>query len=178
MLVTRDLKLIGVEMQNWYLVRTKTGGERTAQQQLQHVVEHTLLPLGKTQVRQRERTIQRITPIFPCYLFAYFCLGRAARQIRYTPGVRDVVRFGEQPAVVPGWVINELTSRCAQGPVELSKPGFLPGSPLKVVGGPFRDLRAVFDGYLSGTERVAVLLSIMNAERRIVMPTSMVIAAA
>ena len=167
-------------MQNWYLVRTKTGGERIAQQQLQHVVEHTLLPLGKTQFQQRERIIQRIAPIFPCYLFAYFCLGRTGRQIRYTPGVRDIVRFGEQPAVVPDWVIHELTSRCAQGPVELlrPKPGFLHGTPLKVVGGPFRELRAVFDGYLSGTERVAVLLSIMNAERRIVMPTSMVTAAA
>jgi len=173
-----DLKLIGVQMQNWYLVRTKSGGERTAQQQLQQVVEHTLLPLGKTQVRQKERTVQRIAPVFPCYLFAYFCLGRAARQIRYTPGVRDIVRFGEQPAVVPEWVIHELTTRCAQGPVEFAKAGLLPGSPLKVVDGPFRDLRAVFDGYLSGTERVAVLLSIMNAERRIVMPTSMVIAAA
>jgi len=169
---------MGIEMQDWYLVRTKTGGERTAQQQLQHVVERTLLPLGKTQVRQRERTVQRIAPIFPCYLFAYFCLGRAARQIRYTPGVRDIVRFGDQPAIVPDWVINELTSRCAHGPVELSKPGFSQGTPVRVVCGPFREFRAVFDGYLSGMERVAVLLSIMNAERRIVMPTSMVIAAA
>jgi transcriptional antiterminator RfaH len=165
-------------MQDWYLVRTKTGGERTAQQHLQQVVERTLLPLGKTQVRQRERTFQRIGPIFPCYLFAYFSLGRAARQIRYTPGVRDIVRFGEQPAVVPDWVIDEMTSRCVQGPVDLSEPGFSQGAPLKVVCGPFREFRAVFDGYLSGTERVAVLLSIMNAERRIVMPASMVIAAA
>jgi transcriptional antiterminator RfaH len=176
--VTQDPTSVGVEMQDWYLVRTKTGGERTAQHHLQQVVERTLLPLGKTQVRQRERTFQRIGPIFPCYLFAYFSLGRAARQIRYTPGVRDIVRFGEQPAVVPDWVIDEMTSRCVQGPVDLSEPGFSQGAPLKVVCGPFREFRAVFDGYLSGTERVAVLLSIMNAERRIVMPASMVIAAA
>ena len=49
-------------MQNWYLVRTKSGGERTAQGQLQHVVERTLLPLGKIQVRQRGRAFQRIQP--------------------------------------------------------------------------------------------------------------------
>lgn len=163
-------------MQDWYLVRTKTGGERVARQQLQHVVERTLLPLCKTQVRQRDRTFQRIGPIFPCYIFAYFCLGRAARQIRYTPGVRDIVRFGERPAVVPDWVIDELTTRCAQGPVDFAKPEFSQGTPLKVVCGPFREFRAVFDGYLAGTERVAVLLSVMNAERRIVMPASMVIA--
>lgn len=164
-------------MQEWYLVRTKPGGERTAQQQLQHVVESTLLPLGKTRVRQRDRTVQRIGPVFPCYLFAYFCLGRAARQIRYTPGVRGIVRFGEQPAIVPGWVIDELTVRCAQGPVDFAKPGFSQGAPLKVICGPFREFGAVFDGYLGGADRVAVLLSVMNAERRIVMPASMVIAA-
>ena len=164
-------------MQNWYLVRTKSGGERTAQGQLQHVVERTLLPLGKMQVRQRGRAFQQISPIFPCYLFAFFCLGRAARQIRYTPGVRGIVRFGEQAAVVPAWVISELTSSCAQEPVDLLNPKFSQGTPIKIVNGPFREFHAVFDGYLGGAERVAVLLSVMNATRRVAMPASMVIAA-
>jgi transcriptional antiterminator RfaH len=164
-------------MQDWYLLRTKTGGERTAQAQLQRIVERTLLPLGKMPIRQGDRTFQRVGPIFPCYLFAFFCLERAARQIRFTPGVRDIVRFGEQAAVVPSWVIRELTSRCAEGVVDLSRSGFSPGAPLKVVGGPFRELDAVFDGYLDGHERVAVLLSVMNAERRVVMPVNMVMAA-
>jgi transcriptional antiterminator RfaH len=164
-------------MQDWYLIRTKTGLERTAQNQLQHVVERTLLPLGNMQIRQRDRTFKRIGPIFPCYLFGFFCLASTARQIRYTPGVRDIVRFGEQAAVVPVSVIDELVARCAQGPVDLLKPAFSKGIPVKVLGGPFRELQAVFDGYLSGAERVAVLLSIMNAERRVVMPASMVIAA-
>jgi hypothetical protein len=69
-------------MYNWYLIRTKTGAERTAHEQLQHVVERALLPLAKTQIRQRDRTFQRISPIFPCYLFAFFSLGHSARQIR------------------------------------------------------------------------------------------------
>jgi transcriptional antiterminator RfaH len=165
-------------MQDWYLLRTKTGGERTAQAQLQRVVEHTLLPLAKMPIRQRDRTFQRVSPIFPCYLFAFFCLKHAARQIRFTPGVRDIVRFGEQAAVVPTWVIHDLISRCGQGPIDLSMSQFAHGTPLKVVGGPFRELDAVFDGYLDGNERVAVLLSVMNAERRVVMPVNMVTAAA
>ena len=164
-------------MQDWYLIRTKTGGERVAQNQLQHVVERTVLPLGNMQIRQRDRTFQRIGPIFPCYLFAFFCLASKARQIRYTPGVRDIVRFGEQAAAVPVWVIDELVARCAQGPVDLLKPAFSKGTPVKVLRGPLREFDGVFDGYLSGVERVAVLLSIMNAERRVVMPASMVIAA-
>lgn len=164
-------------MENWYLVRTKTGGERTAQEQLKRVVERTLLPLGKTQIRQRDRTFHRITPIFPSYLFAFFCLGCSARQIRYTPGVREIVRFGEEAPAVPVWVIDELISRCAAGPIDLSKPGFSHGANVRVIGGPFRNLHAAFDGYLSGTERVAVLLSVMNADRRVTMPANMLVAA-
>jgi transcriptional antiterminator RfaH len=165
-------------MDNWYLIRTKTGAERIAHKQLQQVVGRTLLPLAKTQIRQRDRSFQRISPIFPCYLFAFFSLAHVARQIRYTPGVSHIVRFGEQAAPVPVWVIDELISRCAEGPVDLSKPRLSMGTSVRVVRGPFHDFDAVFDGYCSGTERVAVLLSVMNAERRVVMPATMVIAAA
>jgi transcriptional antiterminator RfaH len=164
-------------MREWYLLRTKVGGERRTQEQLRHLVEETLLPLGKMPVRQRDRTFDRISPIFPCYLFARFSLEHNARRIRYTPGLRDIVKFGERAAVVPGWVINELNARCAQGPIEFAEPGFSRGSAVKVVDGPFRQFEAIFDGYLTGSERIAVLLSIMNAERRIVMPRNMVMAA-
>ena len=41
-------------MRDWYLIRTKTGSEQIAQQQLQHLVDRTLLPLGKMQVCQRD----------------------------------------------------------------------------------------------------------------------------
>jgi transcriptional antiterminator RfaH len=164
---------------DWYLIRTKTGAERTAHEQLKHVVERSLLPLTKTQIRQGDRTFQRVGPLFPCYLFAFFSLGRTARQIRYTPGVRNVVEFGGQAATVPVWVIEELISRCAEGPVELSKaPSLSIGTPVKVLRGPFREFDAVFDGYCSRTERAAVLLSIMNEQRRVVMPATMVTAAA
>jgi transcription antitermination factor NusG len=164
-------------MQDWYLVRTKAGAERAVHEQLQPVVDRILLPLAKMPLRQRGRIFQRIGPIFPTYVFALFSLGRMARQIRYTPGVRNIVQFGEHAAVVPAGVINELISRCAEGPVDLSKPRLSVGTPVKVVRGPFQEFHAVFDGYCSGTERVAVLLSVMNAQRRVVMPSRMVIAA-
>ena len=108
-------------MRDWYLVRTKSGAERTACEHLQHVVDRVLLPLATTPLRQKDRTFQRTGPLFPTYVFAYFNLERAARQIRYTPGVRNIVQFGEQAAAVPSYVIDELTSRCAEGLVDLAK---------------------------------------------------------
>ncbi len=164
-------------MREWYLLRTKTGEERKAQRYLDGLVEGTLLPLGKTQIRQRSGAVERIAPLFPCYLFALFDLSLSARKVRYTPGVRNIVQFGGQAAIVPHWVIDQLALRCAEGPVSLSKPAFSPGDAIQVLDGPFQRFEAIFDGYLSGTERVSVLLSIMNAERRVVLPTHMVAAA-
>ena len=78
---------------------------------------------------------------------------------------------------MPRWVIEQLASRCADEPIDLSKPALSPGDAVTVLDGPFRQFEAIFDGYLSGTERVAVLLSIMSAERRVVLPSAMVMAA-
>jgi transcriptional antiterminator RfaH len=164
-------------MRKWHLIRTKAGAEGVARARLHQVVDQVLLPLVKVSIRQRDRTFQRTGPLFPTYLFAFFDLASAARLIRYTPGVRDIVRFGDQAAVVPTCVINEVLSRCADGVIDLSDPRLLPGAPLRIVRGPFQEFQAVFDGYRSGTERVAVLLSVMNAERRVEMPARMVVAA-
>jgi transcriptional antiterminator RfaH len=164
-------------MREWYLLRTKAGGERKTQEHLHDIVEETLLPLGKMPVRQGDRTFERISPVFPCYLFARFSLEHNARKIRYTPGVRDIVKFGERAAVVPLWVIDQLAVRCAQGPIGLTKPRLSRGSVVTVVDGPFQRLGGIFDEHLTGPERVAILLTIMNAERRVVMPRNMVVAA-
>ncbi len=164
-------------MSHWYLLRTKTGSERVAEQQLAKLVEGTLLPLGKMRIRQQGRMVERIAPIFPCYLFAFFCLATSARKIRYTPGVREIVRFGDQAAVVPDWVINHLMLRCGGGPVELPRNSLCQGAAVRLVGGPFREFDAIFDGYLGGAERVAVLLSVMNGVHRVVMPAAMVVPA-
>ena len=87
-------------MTEWYLVRTKMGEERKAETLLGDIVDRTLLPLGKTKLRHTGRVAERVSPLFPCYLFALFSLAHKAREIRYTPGVREIVRFGEQAAVV------------------------------------------------------------------------------
>jgi transcription antitermination factor NusG len=47
--------------------------------------------------------------------------------------------------------------------------------PVTVIDGPLREFEGIFERYLSGTERVAILFSMMGAGARAVMPASMVI---
>jgi transcriptional antiterminator RfaH len=118
--------------------------------------------------------VASVAPLFPCYLFARFDFELECARLRYTRGLQGVVCFGDQPAIVPEWLITELKQRCELGPVELPERRLLPGEPVLVVDGPFRDFEGVFDRHLPGTERVAILLRTMGREVRSELSATMV----
>ena len=74
-------------MRDWYLIRTKTGSEQIAQQQLQHLVDRTLLPLGKMQVCQRISHISSDRPDLSKLSICVLLFGRAIQYISDTPVV-------------------------------------------------------------------------------------------
>jgi transcriptional antiterminator RfaH len=158
----------------WHLLRTKAGEERRARDQVTRLTEEVLLPLVRVKVRRWERMTESIAALFPGYLFARFNLERDFRQLRYTRGVRQIVCFGEEAAVVPQWIIDELKVRCAEGPVELAPRRLVAGERVIVIDGPLRQFEGIFERHLSGPERVAILLSVMGSGARAVLPASMV----
>jgi transcription antitermination factor NusG len=76
---------------------------------------------------------------------------------------------------VPGWVINELKERCARGPIELPTSALSAGEHVRVTEGAFRDFEGIFERYLSGKERVAILLSAIGGGVRAVLPANMIV---
>lgn len=115
-------------MQEWYLLRTKVGEGRNAQNQLQGVVERIRLPLAWRHFRQRGRPVERIAPLFPSYVLAFLSLScTISRKIRYTRGVRDLVWLGEQLAWAQRWVIDQVMSRCSDGLIEMRRKPHLRG---------------------------------------------------
>lgn len=157
----------------WYLVRTKAGEERIAQDHVARLAADVLLPLLKVRVRRWGRMVDSVVPLFPSYLFAQLDYEREFGRVRFTRGVREIVCFGHQPAGVPRWIVEEMKQRCAQGPAELPRHPFLPGEPVRVIDGPLRWFEGIFQHHLSGGERVAVLLSAMSGARA-VLPATMV----
>ena len=159
----------------WYVLRTKAGEERKAHEQLSLLSTDVLLPLVKVRVRRWSRLVPSVAPLFPCYLFALLVFERDYAQLRYTRGLRGPVLFGAQPAVMPDRIIGELKQRCAGGPVELPRHPLLPSGRVTVIDGPFREFEGIFERHLSGPERVAILLSVMGREARVVLPASMIV---
>ena len=149
---------------NWYCVHTRPLKE-------QHVASFLEERLGLEsyfpQLR-RQRTIRRVRrmvtgPLFPRYLFCRFDLGSHYRSVRYAPEIVDVVSFGQRPAVVGDAMIAELKGWAGEA-VDLItlQPDFQPGDRVEIIDGPMRGLPAVILHCSNDSDRVAVLLSILE----------------
>ena len=160
---------------DWYLVRTKSNKERWVRDQLAATLPEVFLPLLESRERRWGRLAWTITPLFPCYLFARLNPRRHYFDVRYLPGVQGLVGAGAEPLVVPQGVIEEIRRRGVNGVVKIEDRALGGGDRVRVVEGPFRGFEAIFDRYLSGAERVAILLNTIEATGvRVVLPASAV----
>jgi transcriptional antiterminator RfaH len=161
----------------WFVARTNSGKERVAMSQLNLIVTEVLLPLVRTRIRRWGKLVDSVGPLFPGYLFAKFNFERDYGRVRYARGLRGFVCFGKEPAVVFEWMIEQLKERCAAGPVELPERSLVPTESVVVIDGPFKEFEGIFERYMSGHERVSVLLAMLKAGPRIILPARHVIPA-
>jgi len=148
---------------NWYLIRTKTGKERWVRDQLATAAPEVFLPMLKAKAPRWGRMAVSITPLFPCYVFAKFDLQRQYFEVKYLPGVRAIVSAGNDPLAVPAAIVSEIRRRGVDDVIEIPDKPFGAGERVVVVEGPFRGFEAIFQRYLSGAERVAILLSAVES---------------
>lgn len=148
---------------DWYLVRTKTGKERWVRDQLTTRAAEVFLPLLKAKVPRWGRMAISLGPLFPGYVFAKFDLQQKYFDIKYMSGVRGIVSAGTDPLAVPVAIVNEIRRRGVDDVIEIPEKPFGKGERVLVVDGPFRGFEAIFQHYLSGPERVAILLSAVES---------------
>ena len=154
----------------WFLIRTKPHKELLADSDLQRRRIETFLPLLKTRVPVYGRPAWVCVPLLPCYLFARFA-SDSLFTVRNTRGVRDIVSTNGEPSPVPEGVIAELKGRSIDGVVELPPERFETNQPVKIKSGALQGWEAIFDRYLSGEERVAILLRTIDAGGvRVILP--------
>lgn len=147
-------------MERWYALYTKPRKERQVHALLQGRGIETYLPTVRRKVRRRDRPDRVV--YFPCYLFALLDFKVTPHSsIAWMPGVRRIVAFGDQPAVVADEIINLIRGRLSD--VEEVGYGRLKkGDRVRIQSGPLRDLEAIFDQPLSSKDRVRVLLDVMG----------------
>lgn len=162
---------------NWYCIHTRPVKENQSAMYLQAMLGlETYFPRLKRQktIRRVRRIVTR--PLFPRYLFCRFDLGEYYRAVRYAPDVIDVVSFGERPAIVGDGLIEELKSWAGEAvDIITLQPCLAPGDRVEITDGPMQGLQAVILHETNDSDRVAVLLSILECGARLMINRSQLV---
>ena len=166
-------------MVRWYLIHTKPTRELVAEVNLRRQGYQVYYPRLQRPKRVHGRWVDRIDSLFPRYLFLRLAVGHQAMgPVRSTVGVANIVRFGQDYAVVPDVIVEKL--RVLADPetglhrLQSCSP-FEPGSNVRVVAGVFDGLEGVFQRE-SGTERVVLLLRMLGRDTLVQLPAAFVLA--
>lgn len=148
---------------SWYALRSKPNKEDFLASQLQangFVIYYPRLRVSVVNPRAR-----KVRPYFPGYLFVHVDLTVVnLSDLKWMPGGTGLVSFGGEPSPVPESLIGALQKRVDELNAS-SKPAIAdlnPGDPVIVQTGPFAGYEAIFDGRISGQDRVRVLLNFLQ----------------
>jgi transcriptional antiterminator RfaH len=162
----------------WYLIHTKPTREVVAETNLLRQGYQVYHPRLLRPTLVRGRWVDRVTSLFPRYLFLRLAVGdQSMGPVRSTLGVANIVRFGYEYAIVPDAVVESLRVRAHAhtGLHRLNSPSsFEPGSNVRIVAGVFEGLEGVFQRE-SGDERVLLLLGLLGRDTLVQVPAEFVL---
>ncbi|MGA2139220.1 MAG: transcription termination/antitermination NusG family protein [Verrucomicrobiia bacterium] len=161
----------------WLCVHTRPRRESGAEQYCRAVLGlDTYYPKLKhlKTVRRVKRWI--VGPLFPRYFFCRLNLAQNFRAVQYAPQVVGVVSFGGRPSPVDDTIIDHLKQWAGEAvDVVTVRPGFRPGDLVEIADGPLRGLQAVVLQEMSDHDRVAVLLSTLGCQARLIVSRSQLV---
>ncbi|MFZ6048993.1 transcription/translation regulatory transformer protein RfaH [Pseudomonas sp. CR3202] len=153
---------------HWYLIQCKPRQDARAEENLARQSYTCFRPICTVTRRRANGEQQCLESLFPGYLFIQ--LDRVTdnwHPIRSTRGVSQLVRFGDQPAIVPDELVDEIRQRLAAPPEPTSD--LAPGDRVRLTGCNFKDLEAIFLAQ-DGNKRALILLQLLQREHTISVP--------
>ncbi|MDW8001187.1 MAG: transcription termination/antitermination NusG family protein [Deltaproteobacteria bacterium] len=149
-------------------MRTKPKNEERAKRNLENGGFEVLAP--KIRYRKlKDGTIKEvIEEMFPGYIFVRFFSISDYRKVKYTRGVKDVVRFGNKIVPVEENVIEFIKRRLKNGIAEVERRPINSGDRVIITEGPFKGIVGIFEKELKPAERVSILLEGLNYYARMI----------
>jgi len=147
----------------WYVVRSKPNKEEFLAGQLSAYGIKVFYP--RIQVKTVNPRARKLRAYFPSYLFVYVDLETVSTStLHWMPGSVNLVSFDGVPAPVPETLIAAVERQVEN--INASQKnmmlGLKPGDIVSIHDGPFAGYEAIFDGQITGRERVRVLLSFLQ----------------
>jgi transcription antitermination factor NusG len=148
----------------WYALRSKTRKEDVVFRQIYDRDIEIFYPrLRVNPVNPRSR---RYKPYFPGYVFVKLNLEETGMSVfQWMPHTLGLVSFGGEPAIVPENLIHEIRQRVESIDASGGEvfEGLKPGDSIQIQNGPFQGYEAIFDTRIPGSERVRVLLQLLDS---------------
>lgn len=147
----------------WYALQSKPRKEELLYGQL------TTRNIDVFYPRIRVQTVNpraaKVRAFFPGYVFVHVDLAEIGfTTLHWLPGTTGLVSFGGEPASVPDSLIAAVRNKVDRinGLGGELYDGLKPGDLVTIAEGPFAGYEAIFDTRLPGTERVRVLLKLLQ----------------
>lgn len=160
----------------WYVLRSKPNKELILWRELLARGFDCFYP--QLHVRPVNPRSRKILPYFPGYLFLFSELEQiAASTFQWMPFSAGLVSFDGTPATVPMHLIEAIRRHVDQINAEgVNRAARLKhGEVVVIQAGPFEGYEAIFDARLPGSERVRVLLKLLDARQvKVEMPAAQV----
>jgi transcriptional antiterminator RfaH len=161
----------------WAVVNTQSHRERIALDNLARQEFSAYCPMMRRRVKHARRTKDILRPLFPCYLFVRLNPQMQRwRPIMSTFGVRMIVRFGEQPALIADDFIQELKSHEIDGEIVHPAKSYKVGQRVEVASGSFSGLVGMIIK-MDDKNRLVVLMNLLSRQVKVQVAAGMVIAA-
>ena len=154
----------------WYVVKTQPKQEVRAECNLRVWDINTFLPKVREPYTNPFTGLSSIViaPLFPGYLFAQFEVFHSLRRVCFTRGVHSVLSFGNGPTSIDDEIIELIQSRVGEdGLVKLDNE-LNAGDPVRIESGPLQHLSGIFQHDIKGTDRVAILLTAISYQGRVI----------
>lgn len=148
---------------SWYVIRSKPNKEDFLAEQLTAYGIKVFYP--RIRVKTVNPRARKVRPYFPSYLFVQVDLEKvSASTLHWMPGAVNVISFDGEPAPVPDLLISAIERQVDH--INASQESFVKGLKrgdiVVIHEGPFAGYEAIFDGQVSGRERVRVLLNFLQ----------------
>lgn len=146
----------------WYVIQTKPKKEEEATAYLTMKGVGIFGPKIEAFSLRGGKMVKEMKPLFPGYLFGKFDLTRDFPLVRWGRGVRNILGFGEYPIPVSEEVIQIIKNRTDGDGVIRKTVHFRPNDLVRIKSGPLKDLVGIFDRWVSDSERVRILMSLIG----------------
>ena len=148
---------------SWYAIRSKPNKEDFLAGQLEAYGVEVFYP--RIFVKTVNPRARKVRAYFPSYLFVHVDLEKInTSTLRWMPGAVSLISFDGEPASVPELLITAIKRQVEF--INASQKRFVeelkPGDAVLVQDGPFAGYEAIFDGRISGRDRVRVLLNFLQ----------------